>query len=432
MNNCEITLRNGEYLYLPDYNIIANSAVKKLFYRSYVGKKIRIGNAKISPEIASANVKKVRQLIFEVTQNCNLNCHYCIYNDNYQHQRSKTQKNLDFNTAKKGLDYLRHLIIDRKDKSLVIGFYGGEPLINFDVVKQIVEFTNLIFANWELNFNITTNLTILSEETLNYLVKNKFSVLVSLDGSKEIHDAHRTYPNGSGSFEKTFANLDLIKKNHPLFYRERVRFSSIYSKDLSLMKLHDFFSGDGLVKENPLRVKTVLESNTNYYSRFPVDKKNSRDEFQDFFEIIKNKLKNKVKLVPFESSMLSNLAKITENLKSARFSTLAGTCCFDVRLYIDAIGSFHICEKMNPSFSFGDVWKGFDYKKMAEIVENYIRNISDKCTTCWAMHLCNRCYINFAEDGKFVHNDSFCQKQKKSIVANLERIIEWKEEGIDI
>ena len=89
-----------------------------------------------------------------------------------------------------------------------------------------------------------------------------------------------------------------------------------------------------------------------------------------------------------------------------------------------------ICEKMNDKFPLGDVWKGFDYKKMVKIVKDYIEVMSKKCNHCEIRYLCPRCYPFFAKDGRFEIDKDFCKDIKVTIIQKLEDLIRLKEEGL--
>ena len=80
---------------------------------------------------------RIHQLVLQVTQNCNLRCDYCVYSGNYDN-RTHSNKVMSFDIAKKAMDYLI-LHSDELDE-IVIGFYGGEPLLNFELIKKCVEY----------------------------------------------------------------------------------------------------------------------------------------------------------------------------------------------------------------------------------------------------------------------------------------------------
>lgn len=140
--------------------------------------------------------------MFVVTHRCNQNCTYChasSINDN-----DNTLYDMSPETGKKCVD----VALKSPSKNLKFEFQGGEPLLNFEVIKEIVEYTKNIISSHSrrIDFVVCTNLTKLKEEHLLFFKQNKISISTSLDGPKEIHDQHRKKRNGDGSHE-------LVKKN---------------------------------------------------------------------------------------------------------------------------------------------------------------------------------------------------------------------------
>ncbi|AEX85326.1 arylsulfatase regulator (Fe-S oxidoreductase) [Marinitoga piezophila KA3] len=132
-----------------------------------------------------------------ITENCNLNCRYCYQSFN------KTRINLNKYTAQRVIEMIN---LSKPD---VVQFFGGEPLINFDNIKKIVSNTK----DSVKKYSLTTNLTILNSEMINFLNKYEFSLLISLDGIKESHDINRKDKFDNPTFEIVEKNLkNLLNK----------------------------------------------------------------------------------------------------------------------------------------------------------------------------------------------------------------------------
>ena len=140
------------------------------------------------------------------------------------HQRSHSNKDMHWETAKKSIDFLREHSVDSTQVN--IGFYGGEPLLRFSLIKQIVAYAREKFDGKELAFTITTNGTLLNEEIISYFEKEDVQLMISLDGPKEIHDKNRVFPNGQGSFDTVMENLERLKAIAP-DYAKKVSFSMV-------------------------------------------------------------------------------------------------------------------------------------------------------------------------------------------------------------
>lgn len=99
-----------------------------------------------------------------------------------------------------------------------IGFYGGEPLLQFDLMCRIIEYAEERMRGRPLTFNMTTNGSLLNNKIIEYLEAHKVRTLISLDGPKEINDKNRVFKNGSGTYETVINNIKHIKENHPSYF----------------------------------------------------------------------------------------------------------------------------------------------------------------------------------------------------------------------
>jgi sulfatase maturation enzyme AslB (radical SAM superfamily) len=90
-------------------------------------------------------------------------------------------------------------------------FQGGEPLLNFEVIKHIVAYAEENKGSHEISYNVVTNLTILTDEILDFLVEHKFGISTSIDGSRFVHDLNRPFKDGSGTYAKAVAAIKKIQ-----------------------------------------------------------------------------------------------------------------------------------------------------------------------------------------------------------------------------
>lgn len=137
-----------------------------------------------------------------VTHSCNLNCIYC-------YQKHDNSSRMDFETAKKILDYIFDNVPEGME-GIEINIIGGEPLLEFDLIKQMLSYAESVPRKHPYLFYATTNGTLLTEEMKDWFIKNRkhFWLGLSLDGAKETHDYNR-----SNSFDKI--DIDFFKKNWP-------------------------------------------------------------------------------------------------------------------------------------------------------------------------------------------------------------------------
>ncbi|XRO74906.1 radical SAM protein [Methanocaldococcus sp. 28A] len=143
----------------------------------------------------------MKYLILKITNRCNLNCIYC-YSSN------KSNKDMDFETAKNAVDYI--LKIDDKVK---IQFTGGEPLLNFDLIEKIINYCNENYFNKYISYAIQTNGTLLNEEIIKKIKDLDIKIGISIDGL-EVNDILRPYKNKKPSTIDTLKGIYLLKEHN--------------------------------------------------------------------------------------------------------------------------------------------------------------------------------------------------------------------------
>ncbi|MBT3407595.1 radical SAM protein, partial [Candidatus Woesearchaeota archaeon] len=147
--------------------------------------------------------------IVAITKRCNHDCLYCHANAKMSNDK---KLDMDEKTAKKTVDF----IFNSPNNNICIEFQGGEPLINFDIIKYIIEYSLEINIKYhkELKFALVTNLTLMDEEKLEFLMKHRVGLCTSLDGTKEIHDKNRQYIDGKGTYDNVINWIKKIKEDH--------------------------------------------------------------------------------------------------------------------------------------------------------------------------------------------------------------------------
>ena len=141
----------------------------------------------------------VKALCLHIAHTCNLNCSYCFASQgNYHGDRAV----MSFEVGKRALDFLIENSGTRRN--LEVDFFGGEPLMNFDVVKKLVAYARSIEKekNKNFRFTLTTNGVLIDDDVIDFANKEMSNVVLSLDGRKEIHDRFRVDYAGNGSWEK--------------------------------------------------------------------------------------------------------------------------------------------------------------------------------------------------------------------------------------
>lgn len=152
-----------------------------------------------SPDVgAQPKSKEIKAMCMHLSHDCNLRCKYCFAGEGLYHGE---RMHMSLEVAKKAIDFL--IANSGNRHNLEVDFFGGEPLMNFDVLKQTVEYgrQQAKLHNKEFKFTTTTNGILLTEEVSKYLNEEMDNVVLSLDGRKQINDSQRPTANGKGSFD---------------------------------------------------------------------------------------------------------------------------------------------------------------------------------------------------------------------------------------
>ena len=145
------------------------------------------------------NSRVIKALCLHVAHTCNLNCSYCFASQGkYQGDRAL----MSFETGKRAFDFLIENSGTRRN--LEVDFFGGEPLMNWEVVKQLVAYARSIEKEKGKNFRftLTTNGVLIDDEVIEFANKEMSNVVLSLDGRKEVHDRFRVDYSGKGSYDR--------------------------------------------------------------------------------------------------------------------------------------------------------------------------------------------------------------------------------------
>ncbi|MCP3918447.1 MAG: radical SAM protein [bacterium] len=148
-----------------------------------------------------------RNLMFFVTEACNLACTYCYEKNQGVHDGGRSLKQID---ARRIID--KYFEGSPGRRGLTITFFGGEPLLNPQVIRDTVAYAKERAAETgqQVDFTMTSNLTLLTEDLAKFLAAERFHVMVSMDGDREGHDKHRIDKSGNGTYDTVVRNLKML------------------------------------------------------------------------------------------------------------------------------------------------------------------------------------------------------------------------------
>lgn len=343
----------------------------------------------------------VEKLTLQVTQRCNLRCEYCIYSGNYDN-RKHSDLDMSFETAKKAIDL--YLCSSGEMEEYFVSFYGGEPLLNLKLIKQCVEYIKSKTVGKRVNFAMTTNATLLKDETVDYLRSEDFGIMVSLDGSKKEHDRHRKFQNGEGSFDLIQKNLKRIKEKNPDFF-SKITYNSVMNPDSDYRSVKTYFETDELLNSAEILTNIVESENPGEKVKLSKDylKIDKFDQLKLYLFMLKKIDEKEVsKLVMIRARYI--IRKYQEIIKKAEIGSKChhnGPCIPGTRrLFVNVQGRLFPCERVSetsPIMQLGNIEEGFDIEKVRKLL-NVGKVTEDLCKKCWALLHCNQCIRN--ADGK--------------------------------
>ncbi|MDO5540403.1 MAG: Cys-rich peptide radical SAM maturase CcpM [Eubacteriales bacterium] len=380
------------------------------------------------------------QITLQVTQQCNLRCEYCVYSGNYEN-RGHANKKMSLETAKKAIDYA--VMHSRDVTSLAISFYGGEPLLAFDLIKECVEYAKHAGEGKRISYSFTTNGTLLTEEKYEFLVRNDFSLLISLDGPENFHNRHRKFANSEkGSFDTLFKNLSNLKKQYPDYFQKNISFNTVLDSENPLNEVVNFTLSNHIVRDsefsstlvNPVNAKTQMRTAGNFILEYEYEKfkvllwKLGRLEEKDISPVMRNHFREFKRI----GSALERVNRSEVPEKSHR----GGPCLPGVRkLFVTAEGKLYPCERVSESSRaayMGHIDTGIDLEKALKIL-NIEKVTSGRCRNCWAYMFCSICVAQ-ADDGKNISEQKIleaCGSSRYNAEENLKDYLVLRELGYD-
>lgn len=404
-----------------------NSEIEKLIAKGFLSEnRVEELRHPLIETMRTFSQRALASITLQVTQSCNLRCKYCIYSNQIKKQRSHSQKKMEFETAIKGIDFLYERSMDAP--RINIGFYGGEPLLEFDMIKRLVEYAEEKFRGKEIGFSITTNATLLTEEKYTYMQCHNFSITISIDGNRESHNRNRVFLSGKGSFDQIARNIKAIKEIHP-DVPATLTISTVIDPEIPLTlessTASEFLKG--------IRVNAaVVELEDPNQIAFSEDFSEKYQYFR-FLSLRKfyGKLSASCELPTFCSEGIEKLYHEFKSLGSCsrlpQIGAPDGPCMPGLlRLFINADGDFFPCEKvseLSEVMNIGSIYKGFDFGKMENII-NFSTISHRNCKTCPVFRHCGIC-AKLCDGGDKLSEDAFLSACSNSIDDFKGRLKYW-------
>ena len=358
----------------------------------------------------------VKAMCLHISHDCNLRCKYCFASTG---DFGVGRKLMDFETAKRAIDFLIEKSADRK--FLEVDFFGGEPSMNFGVVMQTVEYARSREKETgkTFRFTTTTNGMHLTDEMIDFINKEMYNVVLSIDGRKEVNDRVRVRVDGTGSYDTITKNFKRLVDKRPADRDWYVRGTyTKYNLDFSEDVMHLYDLGFEQISVEP-----VMADAKEPYAITEADLPRIFKEYEVLAEKIK-KIRSEGKFINFFHFMLDL------DQGPCAIKRLRGCGCGNEYVAITPDGDIYPCHQFVgiDEYKMGSLYDGsFNLEMKDEFAKAHVYT-KPECKKCWAKFYCSGgCNANnyiYQGDIHTAHKLS-CQIQKKRLeVAILMKAVQ--------
>lgn len=389
-----------------------------------------------TPTLQAALQTQLRQIVLQVTQNCNLRCSYCAYSGSY-FNRTHTNKRMSVETALRAVDFF----LERSSgvEEVTIGFYGGEPILEFDLIKQVIDHVEKHYPARKVRYNFTTNLTLFTDEVIDYVLEKNIQIMISIDGPQPVQDKYRTFVNGKGSFATVMANARRIKERDPNYYQTCFT-NTVASPGEDYESIREFLDHSELfgplhssfTQVNDVGLKEAVTYGDEYYRMV------RREKFKMLlFTLGEIDSSRASRMFAQEKATIlhTNRELIGGGTLHSRKGHPGGPCVPGLhRFFVDVDGNFYPCERIteDAAFQVGNLDTGFDLEKVEKII-NVGRCTKEECLTCWAFLHCGTCIANMVEEASATREARLrrCPQVRGGVIDKLSDVEMVKYYGFD-
>ena len=378
---------------------------------------------KFKPFVPFRELPNLDSFIINVTEQCNLRCSYCCYSGSYENARTHGTKSI----TEEGVPALIKFIDDHAAKKPInISFYGGEPMLHYELMQHIVMQSEKHWGN-DVIFYVATNGTLLDNERIDWLVSHHVMIAISIDGTKTFHDRHRRSQVGDGSFDKASAALAYLKQQYPEYIKEHVLLLTTVMSFKDLVAIAEAWHQDPVLHDIAPTTISALAPNF----REGVAKREWAEVLENHEQLLNlyDNHREWIFLKAYFNECVMNWVKCP--IMDVGEEVPLSTCIpLTDKIFIDSYGKLHVCEKFSNQYSVGNMRNGIDWERANELALTYYDRRKERCKECPAIRMCSLCLtsIEYTEEQMDVlcHNERiytkinfwlFCEMAERRMIA---------------
>ena len=332
--------------------------------------------APMAGELKARTSGVIKALCLHIAHTCNLNCSYCFASQGKYHGDRAL---MSFEVGKRALDFLVEHSGSRHN--LEVDFFGGEPLMNFDVVKKLVAYARSIEKEKDkhFRFTLTTNDVLIDDDVIDFVNREMSNVVLSLDGRKEVHDRYRVDYAGNGSWEKIVPKFQkLVAAREGKNYYMRGTFTHAnpdFLEDIKTMLDLGF---------SELSMEPVVAAAGDPAALTESDKAIVMEQYEKLAEMMLQRDKEG-KPFTFYHYMI--------DLKGGPciYKRISGCGSGTEYMAVTPWGDLYPCHQFvgEEKFKLGDIWNGVSNHAIQEEFASCNVYAREECRDCWARLYCS-------------------------------------------
>lgn len=353
--------------------------------------------------------------VLQVTRDCNFCCRYCQFASNNDISRKHEKQHMSLAIAKQAVDFIMNHSTDAY--TINIAFYGGEPLLNIKLIREILEYTANTYPLKLISYNMTINASLLNDVNIKILKNYNVNLMISFDGPENVQNYNRKFKdNGGETFHIVFHNISKLRKKYKKYFDNYVTFHAVSLNHEQTALAEKFFNTEGISTD---KYKVVFADLNGI-------------DYIDYHNDVSHT--SHLTMSDYNAEWYTNRLKcLNMKYKVPSKWQHSGPCVPGIRrLFVDIDGKFYLCEKAieNDGLSIGSLDNGIDVTSAKKLL-NIGELTQEECKKCFAFRFCSICAANCIDpvEGRITteRKKTECENQRKLAIDFLREYVEYRE-----